>query len=83
VRTEAGAESAIDIEIALIEDWPGTPGRATCAKLRNVVRTMLALRSANDLTLADFNESWLAGATRTEEPTVESGSRSKQTWRTC
>src|SRR6202040_180230 len=41
--------------------------------LRNVVRTMLALRSTNHLTLADFNDSWLAGATRTEEPTVQSG----------
>ncbi len=73
VRTEAGAESAIDIEIALIErlarySWPGN-----VRQLRNVVRTMLALRSTNDLTLADFNESWLAGATRTEEPTLESG----------
>ena len=73
VRTEAGAESAIDIEIALIErlarySWPGN-----VRQLRNVVRTMLALRSANDLTLADFDESWLAGATRTEEPAVESG----------
>jgi sigma-54 dependent transcriptional regulator, acetoin dehydrogenase operon transcriptional activator AcoR len=73
VRAEAGAESAIDIEVALIErlarySWPGN-----VRQLRNVVRTMLALRSANELTLADFNESWLAGATRTEEPTAESG----------
>src|SRR2546430_15730112 len=35
---------------------------------------MLALRSSNRLTLADFNDSWLTGATRPEEPTMESGS---------
>jgi len=44
-------------------------------QLRNVVRTMLALRSTDHLTLADFNDSWLAGATRAEEPTVQSASR--------
>ncbi|HXN80564.1 MAG TPA: helix-turn-helix domain-containing protein, partial [Steroidobacteraceae bacterium] len=38
-----------------------------------VVRTMLALRSTNHLTLADFSDSWLTGATRTEEPTAQSG----------
>jgi transcriptional regulator of acetoin/glycerol metabolism len=73
VRTEAGPENAIDLDAALLErlarySWPGN-----VRQLRNVVRTMLALRSTNRLTLADFNDSWLAGATRAEESTVESG----------
>ena len=74
VRTEAGTENAVDIDVALLErlarySWPGN-----VRQLRNVVRTMLALRSSNRLTLADFNDSWLTGATRPEEPTMESGS---------
>ena len=73
VRTEAGAENAIDIDAALLErlarySWPGN-----VRQLRNVVRTMLALRGSNHLTLADFNDGWLTGAARTEERTVESG----------
>ena len=72
VRMEAGTENAVDIDEALLErlarySWPGN-----VRQLRNVVRTMLALRSGNRLTLADFNDSWLTGATRPEEP-VESG----------
>jgi transcriptional regulator of acetoin/glycerol metabolism len=73
VRAEAGPENAVDIDAALLErlarySWPGN-----VRQLRNVVRTMLALRSTNHLTLADFNDSWLAGATRVEEPTLQSG----------
>ena len=72
VRTEAGPENSVDIDVALLErlarySWPGN-----VRQLRNVVRTMLALRGGNRLTLADFNDSWLTGATRPEEP-VESG----------
>jgi len=72
VGTEAGPENSVDIDVALLErlarySWPGN-----VRQLRNVVRTMLALRSGNRLTLADFNDSWLTGATRPEEP-VESG----------
>jgi transcriptional regulator of acetoin/glycerol metabolism len=37
--------------------WPGN-----VRQLRNVLRTMLALRSADTLTLADLKEEWLAGA---------------------
>jgi transcriptional regulator with PAS, ATPase and Fis domain len=60
LRGEAGAE-AIEIEPALLtrlarHSWPGN-----VRQLRNVVRTMLALRSGEHLTLADFNEEWLAG----------------------
>jgi len=73
VRAEAGPENPVDIDAALLErlarySWPGN-----VRQLRNVVRTMLALRSTDHLTLADFNDSWLAGATRAEEPTVQSG----------
>jgi transcriptional regulator of acetoin/glycerol metabolism len=56
------AGASLEIEPALLErllthSWPGN-----VRQLRNVLRTMLALRSAERLTLADFNEEWLAGA---------------------
>jgi transcriptional regulator of acetoin/glycerol metabolism len=59
--TESGGAS-LEIEAPLLErllthSWPGN-----VRQLRNVLRTMLALRSAERLTLADFNEEWLAGA---------------------
>jgi transcriptional regulator of acetoin/glycerol metabolism len=59
--SESGGAS-VEIEPALLErllthSWPGN-----VRQLRNVLRTMLALRSADRLTLADFNEEWLAGA---------------------
>jgi len=65
LRGEAGAE-AVEIEPALLErlvrhSWPGN-----VRQLRNVVRTMLALRSGEHLTLADFNEEWLAGCAAEE-----------------
>ena len=56
------AESApFEIEPALLErlvrhSWPGN-----VRQLRNVLRTMLALRTSDRLTLADFKEEWLAG----------------------
>ena len=46
--------------------WPGN-----VRQLRNVLRTMLALRTGERLTLADFNEEWLAGADAEEVPTAE------------
>ena len=57
--TEAGA-TTLETDSALIErllrhSWPGN-----VRELRNVLRTMLALRSSDRLTLADFNEEWLA-----------------------
>ncbi|HEV3182444.1 MAG TPA: sigma-54-dependent Fis family transcriptional regulator [Steroidobacteraceae bacterium] len=50
----------LEIEPALLErlvshSWPGN-----VRQLRNVLRTMLALRTSARLTLADFNEEWLA-----------------------
>jgi len=61
LRSEAN-DAAIDIEPALLEllvhhHWPGN-----VRQLRNVLRTMLALRTSERLTLAEFNEEWLAGA---------------------
>jgi len=60
LRSESVA--AVDIESQLIErlvehSWPGN-----VRQLRNVLRTMLALRSGDTLTLADLREEWLAGA---------------------
>jgi len=51
----------LEIEPLLLErlvahSWPGN-----VRQLRNVLRTMLALRSSDRLTLADFNERWLDG----------------------
>ena len=61
LRSEAN-DAAIDIEPVLLErlvhhSWPGN-----VRQLRNVLRTMLALRTGERLTLAEFNEEWLAGA---------------------
>jgi len=44
------------LERLLAHGWPGN-----LRQLRNVLRTMLALRTSERLTLADFNEEWLAG----------------------
>jgi sigma-54 dependent transcriptional regulator, acetoin dehydrogenase operon transcriptional activator AcoR len=56
--SEASGTSA-EIEPALLERllnycWPGN-----VRQLRNVLRTMLALRTSERLTLADFKEEWL------------------------
>jgi sigma-54 dependent transcriptional regulator, acetoin dehydrogenase operon transcriptional activator AcoR len=61
LRSEAN-DAAIEIEPPLLEhlvhhSWPGN-----VRQLRNVLRTMLALRTSERLTLAEFNEEWLAGA---------------------
>jgi transcriptional regulator of acetoin/glycerol metabolism len=44
------------LERLLAHSWPGN-----LRQLRNVLRTMLALRTSDRLTLADFDEEWLAG----------------------
>jgi transcriptional regulator of acetoin/glycerol metabolism len=61
--SETGAGAVVDMDPALLErlvqhSWPGN-----VRQVRNVVRTMLALRSSDRLTLADFSEDWLAGGT--------------------
>ncbi|HXW74202.1 MAG TPA: sigma-54-dependent Fis family transcriptional regulator [Steroidobacteraceae bacterium] len=58
----------LEIEPALLERlvrhaWPGN-----VRQLRNVLRTMLALRGSDLLALADFKEEWLAGGTPEEAP---------------
>jgi sigma-54 dependent transcriptional regulator, acetoin dehydrogenase operon transcriptional activator AcoR len=65
LHNEAGG-APIEIEPALLErllrhSWPGN-----VRQLRNVLRTMLALRTADRLTLAAFNEEWLAGGVAEE-----------------
>jgi transcriptional regulator of acetoin/glycerol metabolism len=70
LRAEA-ATGGIEIEPALMEhlvrhSWPGN-----VRQLRNVLRTMLALRTGERLTLADFNEEWFAGAAAEEAPAGE------------
>jgi len=65
LAAESGG-AAVEIEPALLERlvhhaWPGN-----VRQLRNVLRTMLALRCAERLTLADFNEEWLAGSSECE-----------------
>jgi transcriptional regulator of acetoin/glycerol metabolism len=62
LQSEAGPGTPVDIEPALLErlvrhSWPGN-----IRQVRNVVRTMLALRASERLTLADFSEEWLVGA---------------------
>jgi transcriptional regulator with PAS, ATPase and Fis domain len=61
LQSETGSGPAVDIDPALLErlvrhSWPGN-----VRQVRNVVRTMLALRGSDRLTLADFSEDWLAG----------------------
>jgi transcriptional regulator of acetoin/glycerol metabolism len=61
----------LEIEPALLErlvhhSWPGN-----VRQLRNLLRTMLALRSRDLLTLADLNESWLAGGGAENPPRAE------------
>ena len=56
-----GSGAPPEVEPALLERllrhaWPGN-----VRQLRNVLRTMLALRAGERLTLAEFNEEWLAG----------------------
>jgi transcriptional regulator of acetoin/glycerol metabolism len=61
LQSETGSGPTVDIDPALLDrlvrhSWPGN-----VRQVRNVVRTILALRSSDRLTLADFSEDWLAG----------------------
>jgi sigma-54 dependent transcriptional regulator, acetoin dehydrogenase operon transcriptional activator AcoR len=69
LANEAGG-APCEIEPALLErlvrhSWPGN-----IRQLRNVLRTMLALRSSDRLMLADFKEEWLARGVA-EDPRIE------------
>jgi sigma-54 dependent transcriptional regulator, acetoin dehydrogenase operon transcriptional activator AcoR len=66
LAAETSGGPPVAIEPALLERlvrhaWPGN-----VRQLRNVLRTMLALRAADTLTLAEFNEEWLT--VRAAEP---------------
>src|ERR1700733_13987761 len=61
LQSETGSGPVVEIDPALLErlvchSWPRHVRQG-----RNVVRTMLALRGCDRLTLADFSEDWLAG----------------------
>ena len=61
LQSETGSGPAIDIEPELMDrlvrhSWPGN-----VRQVRNVVRTMLALRAGDRLTLSEFSEDWLDG----------------------
>jgi len=71
LHSETGSGPAVDIDAALLErlvrhSWPGN-----VRQVRNVVRTMLALRGSDRLTLADFSEDWLAGGAAAPAPSNE------------
>ena len=58
----------VEIDPALLErlahySWPGN-----IRQLRNVLRTMLALRRSNRLTVANLDDNWLVGVTGRELP---------------
>jgi transcriptional regulator of acetoin/glycerol metabolism len=68
LQSETGSGPTVDIDPALLErlvrhSWPGN-----VRQVRNVVRTMLALRSSDRLTLAEFSEDWLSGGTAAPTP---------------
>jgi sigma-54 dependent transcriptional regulator, acetoin dehydrogenase operon transcriptional activator AcoR len=68
LHSETGSGPAVDIDPALLErlvrhSWPGN-----VRQVRNVVRNMLALRSSDRLTLAEFSEDWLSGGTAAPAP---------------
>ncbi len=61
LQSECGVGTPVDIEPALLDrlvrhSWPGN-----VRQVRNVVRTMLALRTSDCLTRSDFSEDLLAG----------------------
>jgi len=63
LQSETGPGTAVEIEPGLMDrlvrhSWPGN-----VRQVRNVVRTMLALRAGDRLTLAEFSEDWLDGGT--------------------
>jgi transcriptional regulator of acetoin/glycerol metabolism len=71
LRSEAGS-TAVEVEPGLLDllvrhSWPGN-----VRQLRNVLRTMLALRTCERLTLEDFNQEWLAGGAVEEAPRTDS-----------
>jgi transcriptional regulator of acetoin/glycerol metabolism len=71
LHSETGSGQTVAIDPTLLErlvrhSWPGN-----VRQVRNVVRTMLALRTSDRLTLADFSEDWLAGGPGAPTPSSE------------
>jgi transcriptional regulator of acetoin/glycerol metabolism len=71
LQSETGSGPTVDIDPALLErlvrhSWPGN-----VRQVRNVVRTMLALRTSDRLTLAEFSEDWLSGGPAAPTPSSE------------
>ena len=71
LHSETGSGPVVDIDPALLErlvrhSWPGN-----VRQVRNVVRTMLALRSSDRLSLVDFSEDWLTGGPAPSAPADE------------
>ena len=71
LQSETGSGPTVEIDPALLErlvrhSWPGN-----VRQVRNVVRTMLALRGSDRLTLADFSEDWLAGGAAAPATSLE------------
>jgi len=72
LRIEAGERTPVQIDEALVQRlasyaWPGN-----LRQLRNVLCTMLALRESDYLSLEDFDESWLTGASSKPPATGDS-----------
>jgi transcriptional regulator with PAS, ATPase and Fis domain len=72
LRSESGSGTHVEIDAALIErlsrhSWPGN-----VRQLRNVLRSMLALRTSDHLAMDNFNEELLAGSAPGGAPGGES-----------
>jgi transcriptional regulator of acetoin/glycerol metabolism len=70
-ETASGPPVAIDpalLERLVHYSWPGN-----IRQLRNVLRTMLALRNSNRLTVANLDDNWLVGAVADEPRTGPAG----------
>jgi sigma-54 dependent transcriptional regulator, acetoin dehydrogenase operon transcriptional activator AcoR len=62
LRIEAGELSQIEVDEALVQALARCPWPGNLRQLRNALRMMLALRSSDHLTMADFDKRWLTGA---------------------
>jgi len=62
LRLEAGEGTHLQVDEALVRSLARCPWPGNLRQLRNVLRMMLALRSSDHLTMADFDSGWLSGA---------------------
>jgi transcriptional regulator of acetoin/glycerol metabolism len=61
ILASEGGGAVPEVEPALLERLLRHPWPGNVRQLRNVLRTLLALRTSDRLTLAEFNEEWLSG----------------------